>query len=267
MNKWLRLWWALAPVLLLAACGADNSSKAEDSAPTPSGPPSWHLVGLGDSFTATQNSSGRSYLDLFGKSLQAKMGRTVQLEDLSSDDSSTTKLADELRHDQTIRDTVAAADIILVSVGGNDSDPFGVYPRGTCSPKQPLSACLHAYAPDFAKNYDVILSEIESLRAGKPTAIRVTSADNPFVGWSEAPSKSFGVQFYRQVAEAETKAACAAAARHGGMCVDYLHIFGGAHGTADPAPFLGQDHAHPGDVGIKAIADLLAQIGVPELSS
>jgi hypothetical protein len=50
------------------------------------------------------------------------------------------------------------------------------------------------------------------------------------------------------------------------VCVDYLHIFGGADGTEDPAPFLGQDHAHPGDTGIKAIADLLAEIGVPELS-
>ncbi len=266
MNQWLRPLWGLGPLLLLVACSADSSSQAEAPSPTPSGPPSWHLVGLGDSFTATQNSSGRSYLDLFQESLQAKASRTVELEDLSSDDNTTAKLADQLRHDETIRDAVAGADIILVSVGGNDSDPFGVYPPGTCSPKQSFSACLHAYAPDFAKNYEVILSEIDSLRAGKPTAIRVTSADNPFVGWSEAPNKTFGVQFYRQVAEAETKVACAAATRHGGVCVDYLHIFGGADGTKDPAPFLGQDHAHPGDAGIKAIADLLAEIGVPELS-
>ena len=91
-----------------------------------------------------------------------------------------------------------------------------------------------AYAPNFARNYEAILSEIDSLRTGRPTAIRVTSADDPFVGWSEAPSKTFGVQFYRQVAEAETKVACAAATRHGAVCVDYLHIFGGADGTQTP---------------------------------
>jgi hypothetical protein len=49
------------------------------------------------------------------------------------------------------------------------------------------------------------------------------------------------------------------------MCVDYLHIFGGDDGTADPAPYLGADHAHLGDTGIKTIAGLLAQTGVPEL--
>jgi hypothetical protein len=88
------------------------------------------------------------------------------------------------------------------------------------------------------------------------------------VAAAASPSRAtgtFGLQFYRQVAEAETRAACAAATRHGGMLIDYLHILGGAEGTADPARFLGQDHAHPGDAGIKAIADLLVQTGGPEL--
>ena len=154
----------------------------------------------------------------------------------------------------------------MISVGGNDSDPFGVYPQGTCSPSQPLPECLATYAPTFAANYDSILAEVTRLRAGKPTAIRVTSADNPFVGWSEAPSPTFGVGFYAQVAQAETDAACAAATAHEALCIDYLHIFGGADGAADPAPFLGPDHAHPGDVGIQAIGEALTHLGVPELS-
>jgi lysophospholipase L1-like esterase len=170
-----------------------------------------------------------------------------------------------LRTDDTTREVVAAADIVLVSVGGNDSDPFAVYPPGTCTGRQSGAACLAAYAPDFADNYEAILTEIDSLRGGRPTALRVTSADNPFVGWSEAPDKGFGVRFYRQVAEAETAAACGAGTRHHGQCVDYLHVFGGRDGTQDPAPYLADDHAHPGDRGIAAIADLLVGIGVPEL--
>jgi hypothetical protein len=55
MSKWLRPLSGLAPLLLLAACGSDGSAQADDSAPTPSGPPSWSLVGLGDSFTATHS--------------------------------------------------------------------------------------------------------------------------------------------------------------------------------------------------------------------
>ena len=69
-----------------------------------------------------------------------------------------------------------------------------------------------------------------------------------------------------QVAEAESKAACNIATSHGALRVDYLHIFGGPDGTADPAPFLGPDHAHPGETGIQAISDALAQLGVAELT-
>lgn len=264
MTAVIRFLWGLALIVLVAACGSAGSPEARGETAA-AGPERWTLVGLGDSFTSTQNSSGRSYLDLFQETLETAPGRTVELRDLSRDDNTTARLADDLRHDQTTRDAVSAADIVLVSVGGNDGDPFGVYPSGTCAPGQSATACLQAYAPEFAANYESILSEIEALRAGKPTALRVTSADNPFVGWSQAPSKAFGVQFYRQVAEAETQAACSAATRHHGVCIDYLHLFGGADGSTDPAPFLGPDHAHPGDAGIKAIAGLLAAAGVPEL--
>lgn len=227
--------------------------------------PGWQVVGLGDSFTKTQNTQGKTYLDLFAADLQNSVGFPVTVTDLSDDANTSARLADALRHDQTLRESVAAADIVLVSVGGNDSDPFGVYPPGTCSPTQPLPSCLRAYAPTFTGNYRTILTAIDGLRTSKPTAVRVTSADNPFVGWSEAPNPSFGVNFYRQVAEAETAAACGIAAEHHALCVDYLHLFGGADGTRDPGKYLGSDHAHPGDAGIRLIADTLVALGVPEL--
>ena len=215
----------------------------------------WQLVGLGDSFTATQNSKGQTYLDLFGTALGASQGRAVRLNDLSDDANTTTHLLEHLRTDKATRAAVRNADIIVISVGGNDSDPFGVYPKGTCATTQSRADCLTAYAPTFAANYESILAEVAALRSGKATAIRVTSADNPFVGWAEAPTASFGVDFYAQVAEAETEAACEAAMKHDAQCVDYLHVFGGPDATADPAPFLGPDHAHPGDAGIQAISE------------
>ena len=214
---------------------------------------------------ATQNSKGQTFVDLYAAALQGSEQRTVTVDDLSDDSNTTARLLERLRTDESTRSSVSNADIIVISVGGNDSDPFGVYPQGTCSPTQPLPDCLATYAPTFAANYELILTEVDSLRNGQPTAVRVTSADNPFVGWSEAPTPTFGVDFYAQVAQAETDAACAAATSHAALCVDYLHIFGGPDGTADPAPFLGPDHAHPGDVGIQAISDALAQLGLSEL--
>ena len=242
-----------------------NEPDPPSGAASPGVEDSWQIVGLGDSFTSTQNSHGRTYLDLFASSLAESTGRRVTVADLSDDANTTARVAELLRTDASTRASVASADMVLISVGGNDSDPFGVYPHGTCSPRQPLPTCLEIYAPTFAANYEVILSNIEQLRSGHPTAIRVTSADNPFVGWSEAPSPTFGVDFYAQVAEAESKTACNIATSHGGLCVDYLHIFGGPEGTTDPARFLGPDHAHPGDLGIRAIAAELVRLGVPEV--
>lgn len=268
---------ALVLSLLVSACSANDSSAASagsprvgdsssvDTAAVSDAGAGWTIVGLGDSFTKTQNAQGDTYLDLFATHLQEARHVPVTVNDLSDDANTSAKLADDLLHDAMTREAVAVADIVLVSVGGNDSDPFATYPSGTCAPSQPLFRCLRTYAPTFTRNYRKILQGVEALRAGRPTAVRVTSADNPFVGWSEAPTETFGVDFYRQVAEAETAAACRIATLYGARCVDYLHLFGGADGTLDPAPYLGTDHAHPGDAGIRLIADVLAQLDVPEL--
>lgn len=249
----------------LAASSQDATTVGATITPAVPKGKTWELVGLGDSFTATQNSKGQTYLDLYAAALQTSGGRSVTVNDLSDNANTTARLLEQLRTDEATRAAVSKADIVVISVGGNDSDPFAVYPQGTCIPSQPLSDCLATYAPTFAANYESILTEVERLRSGLATALRVTSADNPFVGWSEAPSTTFGVDFYAQVAAAETEAACSTASKHGAKCLDYLHIFGGPDGTADPAPFLGPDHAHPGDVGIQAISDALVRLGVAEL--
>lgn len=260
--------------VLGAACGGDEA--APEVAPPASSAASvvaattttsaWHVVGLGDSYMSAQNAQGQGFMDLFGSALQSATGHAVEVDAMTDDANTTTRLLNKLQTDEATRTAVGNADVVVISVGGNDSDPFGVFPKGTCTPEQALADCLKAYAPTYAANYEQILSEIEALRAGRPTAIRVTSADNPFVGWSEAPSDTFGRDFYAQVAEAETAAACSAAEQHGGKCVDYLHVFSGADGGEDPAPYLADDHAHPGDKGIETIAGLLTDLGVPELT-
>lgn len=91
------------------------------------------------------------------------------------------------------------------------------------------------------------------------------SADNPFVGLPEAPSKTFGVDFFAQVAAAETEAMCAVAKKHGAQCVDFRYIFSGKDGTSDPKRYLAADHGRPGDLGIKVVAAELLRPGFPEL--
>ena len=210
---------------------------------------------------SAQNAKGQTFMDVFVGQLQRRLGREVELTNLSTDDATTARVKESLSKDTEYRASVAGADVVVVSVGGNDSDPFGTYPKGTCAPEQPLTVCLKTYAPGLASNYDTILTLITTLRAGKPTAVRLTSQDNPFVGWAEAPSKQFGRLFYAQVAEAETMAAATVARKHGARLVDYLHVFSGKDGLSDPAKYLASDHAHPGDKGIQVIADQLTRLG------
>jgi lysophospholipase L1-like esterase len=266
-------------LVLVAACSAPSATTSGGAAtpPTPSAGSSspdsssataaaLHVVGLGDSYMSAQNSKGQSFMDLYAAQLEAKLGRSVDVTSLTADNATTASVRENLTTDTKYRDKVANADVIVISVGGNDSDPFGVYPRGTCAPGGTPAACLKAYAPTFAGNYDAILTAVSTLRAGKPTTIRVTSLDNPFVGWSQAPTPTFGKDFYAQVAAAETDTVCALATKHGAKCVDYLHIFSGKDGLADTSKYLDPDHNHPGELGLKVIADQLVRSGTPELS-
>ncbi|HUP82622.1 MAG TPA: SGNH/GDSL hydrolase family protein [Candidatus Limnocylindria bacterium] len=224
-----------------------------------------HMVGLGDSYLSAQNAKGQTFLDIYATALESSAGRPVEVTLIASGDMTTAKLKESLATDESVRDSVANADIVVISVGGNDSDPFGIYPDGTCAPTQPPPECLEAYSPTLAGNYEEILDSITALRDGQPTALRVTSMDDPFVGWSEAPSDTFARDFFAQVAEAQTEAVFALAQSHGAKTVDYLHAFNGADGLSDPAQYLAADHSHPGELGIQAIADLLIEVGIAEL--
>jgi lysophospholipase L1-like esterase len=255
-----------APVTTLSSTTAPaQTTVALPLTTTPPQAESLHLVGLGDSIIGGGGATDNSILGQLAASITSMTGRQVVITNLGDGSNPSSGLLARLRDAPDHRDAVAAADIVVVIVGGNDGDPFGTYPPGTCAPDQPPGECLAAYAPDLAANLDAIVGEIEVIRTGRPTAIRVGSPDyNPFVGWSEAPSPTFGADFYAQVAAALTAAACEAASAHGAQCVDVFHAFNGPNGTDDAAQFLANDHAHPGPAGVRLIADEIAKFGYPE---
>jgi len=254
--------------LTAPASTAAPAPTTVDAVPTTALPQSTplHVVGLGDSIVGAGGTAADSILGQLAASITSTSGRQVIVTNLGDGSNTSSRLLERLRTEQAHRDAVASADIVVVIVGGNDGDPFGSYPPGTCAPEQSANDCLAVYAPDLAGNLDAILGEMQMLRAGHPTAIRVGSPDyNPFVGWSEAPSPTFGADFYAQVAAALTTAACEAAAAHDAQCVDIFHAFNGPNGIDDAAQFLAGDHAHPGAAGEQLIADEIAKFGFPEL--
>lgn len=254
-----------------SAPSAPVSSVPAPASPSPAARPSeaadWTLAALGDSIVSEADGDGASYPDLYGAAITERTGRTVAVLNLADGSFTSGSLLTSLQApDGAIAKAVAAADIITITVGGNDADPFATYPDGTCAPGGSADACLAAYNPDIEANYRQILALIGGLREGRPTAVRVTSPDyNAFVGWAGSPSKTFGVDFYRQVVRAETDLVCRLVSDVGAACADFLTPFNGPDGNTDAAQFLADDHLHPNLAGRTLIAETLIATGLAPL--
>jgi lysophospholipase L1-like esterase len=85
------------------------------------------------------------------------------------------------------------------------------------------------------------------------------------IGWDGAPTPTFGIDFYRQVADAYTSLVCDLAPTYGAKCADFLHVFNGPDGTDDAAALLEPDHLHPSQAGRERIADVLMAVGLEPL--
>ena len=75
-----------------------------------------------------------SIMDVFAANLKSRgVAGSLVVDNLGDPSATSDSLRIALQSDRKMRDAVGAADIVVVSVGGNDADPFATYPPGTCS--------------------------------------------------------------------------------------------------------------------------------------
>jgi lysophospholipase L1-like esterase len=230
------------------------------------------VVVLGDSIaTGSEGGTGTSYGAVYADLLEQETGQPVELTNLADRSETSDSLLASLQS-PGLQESIASADVVVITVGGNDGDPFATYEQGVCAAGGDPAACIGAYAPDQEANLDEILTAVEGLRGGQPTAIRLTSPDyNPFIGVdriADVPRfpKGFGLTFFRQVAVAENDNACRVAQAHDAGCADFLHVFNGPQGDQPATAYLGTDHLHPSEAGQQAIAKALLATGLAPLS-
>ena len=177
--------------MVLIACSG-QSQTATPSAPDPvasdlAGPSSSDDLGLtyvalGDSWVEGAHCGGcRTFAGLYADGLQVRTGEPVEFIDLTGDRTTdSTALLESLRTDDEIRAAVADADVVLIATGPNEgsvtTEPLAA---GTCGGPDNLD-CIRALGERWATNFDASLEEIEHLRDGKPTAIRLVNAANIF---------------------------------------------------------------------------------------
>lgn len=252
----------LTGFLFLAGCTASPTST---SSANPQADDGMSLVGIGDSIPGAGGDCDQrcdSYVVLLADAATVALGQDVSVTNLGANTSVTAQaLAATVHTDEDVRATIAAAEIIVITVGFNDWE-------GPCS-WQGKEGCTTRGTATVSRNLGAILDDIVELRAGQPTAIRVTNYYNYSIGnpgalaaWGvPAGEEQAFAEFYASaLAELDT-AICEAAEEHDALCVDLVVPFNGADGSTDAGDLLGGDHLHPSQKGHQLIADAVAAAG------
>ncbi len=216
---------------------------------------------LGDSI-ATGIWSSAGYVDRYAERLRAEVDPAVQLTNLAVNGWTTSNLLAALRTNETYRSAVQGADVITVSIGGNDLlQARARYLQATCG--GPANAeCLQTTTDRLLENWDAILDELKELVGPRPVVIRTMDVYNPYVARDAALLEEF-----KPYLDEINSYLCLASEARGIPCARVYAAFNGPEGTEDPArrALLALDGIHPSELGHALIADLLCDLAYSPL--
>ena len=219
------------------------------------------LLGLGDSWPYGAHCNGCTpFPELYAEGLEKKLGREVTLLNLVTNGGTSATLRDSLTSDPSYADAVSRADVVMISTGANDMEPAGqAWKAGKCGGADGLD-CFRALADQWRTNFDAMLDQVDQLRGGKPTAVRLVTNSNEFLsdpGLIEYFGPDFGLTEGAAISAFHHDALCAVAADHDGLCVDLRPVLNG--------PDLDQPRDVNTQEAMQAVADALVATGLPEL--
>lgn len=256
-----------------AACSATGGaaeregragSAAAMSSSSPGSDVALVYVSLGDSWPEGAHCNGcRTFPQIHAEALQQRLGEPVTLVDLAGQaqpffdtrgGGGSAGLLKALRTEDSFREQVAQGDIIVIATGPNDGDAiFKKILGGTCGGRHDV-ACVMSLARTWKHEFDAILDEIETLRDGRATAVRLVNAANAFDDPSFGAATLRGFEAYF---EALTDALCTNARAHDVVCVDVRPALNG--------PDVEQPVNDSSQESMDAVAALLLRTGAPEL--
>lgn len=253
---------AASPTTAAGPGRSPSATPTPSPSPTPSTGPV-HVVALGDSVTAGTACGCTSFPTLYQRGLAARTGRTVELDDRGESGATTSDVLDDLGSDGA--GPVAHADVVLVTIGANDfADVAGDVEDGTCGTDV---ACAQDDLAGLRTHLTTLMTTIETLRQGQPTAVLVTGYWNVFEDGdvADADYTAAGTRqsdtLTKQVNAVEESVAKAG----GGTYVDLYAPFKGESGEKDPTALLADDGDHPDAAGHQVIAQALLAAGTAPL--
>lgn len=244
-------------------------------------PAPWSLVAVGDSvpYNSSDDCPGcTGFVDRYAAAITKATGHPVKVQNLSHHNGlQTDGLLEELKTDVQHREALANADIIIVSIGGNDSpfnrddDPCDGVSRDIIDWSKFNPTCAAAAAEIFRPKLESVFTQIVALRAGKPTIFRTINGYNDWLGGIDSANGSDNppeaTNPTRVVLDAWSAMTCKAAKANGFTCADTYHAFNGPDGLKPIAGDLtaSKMNGHPSDKGNEVIAGVLSDLGYAPL--
>ena len=246
---------------------------------SPTGPAPLSLVAVGDSlpYNSSEDCPGcTGFVDRYADAISKVTGHSVKVQNLSQHNGlQTDGLLEELQTDIQRRDALVNADIIIVSIGYNDTpwnrddDPCdgAGYPNWS----KYNATCAVAAAEIFRPKLESVFAQIVALRAGKPTIFRTINGYNDWLGGIDGESGAVtppeATNATRFVLDAWSAMTCKAAQASGFICADTYHAFNGPDGLKPIAGDLTATKAngHPSNKGNEVIAQVLTELGFAPL--
>ena len=253
-----RFAFALATALAVTGCSTGGEAQHKNAR--------WDYVALGDSVPyGVGDVAGRSFVGIYAHFIEEDTGASVRVHNLATGGGTAGDLLAQLRGDPKIRRALKGAEILTISIGGNDLEShLGDYASNRCGgPDNQM--CFRAAVAAFKPTWAAILAEVLRLREDK-SIIRVTNDYNPFPGNVRAAAnlgKGINDVFTHYLRQLNQQR-CSSADHVGILCADVAKAFNGAktNESAFAKGLIGTDEfSHPSAKGHRLIAQILRGLG------
>lgn len=206
---------------------------------------SYQYTAIGDSLTTGFGAlPGNGFVPMYRRMAEGRLRSNVASTNLGVNGLTTSELEQRLRGSSMTREAIRAADIITLSIGGND-----LIHAAKAAARQPenLSKELRRSLQECKQNFAAIMSILFQLKAGtrRPYIIRIVGLYNPYpqvVGATE------WVRQFNSYASQYSSRVC-------GFASIYSEFAGNERGL------LSIDHLHPNGRGYRVIAEKLDGLG------
>jgi lysophospholipase L1-like esterase len=287
--------------MLLGACTSAGASTTKPGSSAGSTPASsgasatgWNLLAIGDSIAHPSSCDGcTDFVTLFAREIEKATGVRVRVENRAAVElsnvpgGSVTSLHADILTDQSLREAIRQADIIVISIGFNDTpwgrldDPCDAAPNFPVVHWSKLSrSCISRVVSEYKYTLDQILTEIDQLRGcgaapgvppcsqrgHKDTMLRIVTVYNATIGdavdpgWDSPTAVAPTVLGNNEMVHAQ----CEVIRFHGGRCADVYHLFNGPRGRKAAGSYLA-DFTHLSQRGHDAVAEALITLGLSPL--